>query len=477
MVGKPAVQVVIAGDTKGLEKSLKSSSSALGSFGKTAAGVFGGLAIAKGVGLAVDGIQALGNFALGGVDKLDALGDSMARLDGLAKGLGKTATKADLTKYGVDKTEQAAGALAIAKTGKALGLTAKEVKGMTPELALMGAQLASLGDGDPEKQAALLAKALGGSTKAAKELGVALPAGVGPMKAYRILTEQLAPKLEKATSGTASLADVGDRWDATMGNLQLQLAGFLEKLAPVISALLDQLLPALGKLVDDVGPLVEDLFGSLAEAMTGFLESGGAQAISDIFGAIAGIFAKLASFVMENVVPAFLELAGAIAEELGPIFEKLSDVVDDLFPVLETVWGFIGDTVVPLLTQYVIPLVGDLVTLFLDLVSAISGPLNTALNGLGDLFSKLLDWIRPVLDMLGNLANLAGDVIGNIGGIIGIGQSAPAAAGRGRGAPGAVGLSAGIHITVQTGVGDPVAIGRTVARYLGAYTVRGGSVA
>ena len=70
--------------------------------------MFGGLAIAKGIGLAVDGIQALGNFALGGVDKLDALGDATARLDTLAKGLGDTATTADLTRFGVDKGEQAA---------------------------------------------------------------------------------------------------------------------------------------------------------------------------------------------------------------------------------------------------------------------------------------------------------------------------------------------------------------------------------
>src|SRR6188768_130268 len=175
MAATPAVKVVIAGDTKGLEKSLKKSSGALSTFGSTAAGVFGGLAIAKGVGLAVDGIQALGSFALGGVEKLDALGDSTARLDALAKGLGDTAAKADLSRFGVDKGEQAAAALAIAKVTKALGLTGKQTKQIVPNLDEMAAQLASLGDGNVAGQAELLAKALGGSSKAAKALGVQLP--------------------------------------------------------------------------------------------------------------------------------------------------------------------------------------------------------------------------------------------------------------------------------------------------------------
>ena len=99
----------------------------------------------------------------------------------------------------------------------------------------MAAQLASLGDGDPVKQAELLAKALGGNAKAAKALGIALPKGAdGPGGLRATLMAQLEPQLDKATAARRRLADVGERWDATLGNLQLQLAGFLEKLAPVV---------------------------------------------------------------------------------------------------------------------------------------------------------------------------------------------------------------------------------------------------
>lgn len=472
MAAKPAVKVIVTGDTKGLEKALKSSSGALGSFGKTAAGVFGGLALAKGFSLAVDGIQALGSFALDGVGKLDALGDATARLDTLAKGLGKTATTADLSRFGVDKGEQADSALAIAKTGKALGLTGKQVAKITPDLQTMAAQLASLGDGDPVKQAELLAKALAGNAKAAKALGIVLPKGGTGLENYARIVKQLKPQLDKATGGQASLADVGDRWDATLANLQLKLAGFLEKLAPVISALLDQLIPAFDHLVEVVGPAIEALFAGLAEAFAGFVEDGGASQVADIFGRIADVVGVIGAFIMENVVPAFLELAGAIGKELGPLMVKLADAVDAMMPVWETLWGFISDVVVPILVKYVIPLIGKLLGLFLDIVAAVAGPLNSALKGLGRLFSDIVKWIQPVLDALGDLAGLAGDVLGAVGGII------PHSAGpAGRSASGTVGVrSGGMVVNVNTGVGDPVAIGRAVARYLGAYQLRGGPV-
>lgn len=478
MAATPAVKVVIAGDTKDLEKALKKSSGALGGFGKTALGVFGGIAIAKGVGLAVDGIQALGNFALEGVEKLDAFGDATARLDTLAKGLGQTATEADLTKFGVDKGEQADAALAIAKTGKALGLTGKEVAGITPDLQKMAAQLASLGDGDPVKQSELLAKALAGNAKAAKALGIQLPKGATGLEAYAAIAAQLGPQLDKATSGQASLADVGDRWDATLANLQLQLAGFLDKLAPVISQLLDALLPALQKLVDDVGPLVAVLFENLAGALQGFVEGGGAQEVAAIFSTIASVVGKLAGFIVENVLPTILELAAAIATNLQPILPPLMEAFDALLPILERVWGFVQDVVVPLLVNFLLPVISKILTVIIKLAGAFLRVLGPAIDDISKAFDDLLDFLQPVLDVLGDILGAAGgalDVLSDLPFL----SSAPASASaitRAGGTVAGIRAGGGTTVVVNAGVGDPVAIGRMVAKYLGAYQLRGGTV-
>jgi hypothetical protein len=486
MAAKPAVQVVITGDTKGLERSLKKSGGMLDGFGKTALGVFGGLAIAKGVGLAVDGIKALGGFAMEGVEKLDALGDSVARLDGLAKGLGDAVTAADLTKFGVDKGEAAAAALALAKTGKSLKLTDKQLASATPKLTEMAAQLASLGDGDPEKQAELLAKALGGSAKAAKALGVVLPKGkdVTPMETYAALVEQLAPQLDEATSGTASLADVGDRWDATLANIQLELAGFLEQLAPVVSTLMDVLMPLLKEFVDTVGPLVAGVFAAIGEAVSGFLAGGSGAAMADVFGSIMSVLEKVGTFIAETVIPTLLNLATAIGEQLAPLlppirelFAALMPVIDALFPVLERVWMMISANLVPVI-KVLLPIVVAILGIIIKLATALLRVLAPALDAAVALFDDLVAALKPVFTWLDNILDIAGDVVGKLNSIklpsLPFSLAAPAPASF---AAGPAQLAApAINVTIQTGVGDPVAIGRTVARYLDAWTQRGGAV-
>jgi hypothetical protein len=482
MPGKPAVQVVITGDTKGLEKSLKSSAKGLGGFAKTAGGVFTGMLATKAFDVVVDGLKSVASFALDGIDKLDALGDNVARLDGLAKGLGDTVGKTDLTKFGVDKGEAAAAALAIAKTGKSLKLNGKQLARVTPQFTEMAAQLASLGDGDPEKQADLLAKALGGSAKAAKALGIVLPKGkdVTPMQTYAAIMKQLAPKLKEATSGQASLADVGERWDATLANLQLELAGFLEQLAPVITQLMDVFMPLLREFITTVGPIVAELFGRIADAVSGFLADGGGERVAGVFAGIMDVMGRLFDFIATNVVPVVLELAQALADNLAPLIPPLMEVFDALLPVLQRVWGFVGDVVVPLLANVVFPIISKILEIVLKLAAAFLRALGPAIDNLSKDFQQLLDWLKPVFDWLSKVFDIAGDVIGKLGSIHlpsipGFNAAAPA--GATFAAPGVGQLAAGgtVNVTIQTGVGDPVAIGRTVARYLAAYQGRGGT--
>jgi hypothetical protein len=462
------VRVKIVGDASGLETTLRKSGGALEGFGKTALGVFGGNLLTKGFDLAIGGVQALGNFALDGIGKLDAMGDAVARLDAMAAGLGQTATAVDLTKWGVDSGEAADSALAFAKVAQSLGITGEETKAALPSVQKMAAQLASLGDGNVAGQADLLAKAMAGNAKAAKALGVTLPKGVTGLAALEAITAQLAPQLDEATSGTASLADVGDRWGAVTANLQLQLAGFLESLAPVATQLLDFLVPAMTQLANVVGPALSAVMQSLAGTFSGFLEGGGASGVAKVLGTIADVAGRLGSFLLENVVPVIVDLAGAIIEALQPALEAIGPLWEAWMPVLETVWGFIEATVVPVLRDWVIPFLGKLLEVVIKIATAFGRALGPALEKIGAGFRKLLDWARPVIDALSTIARLGGDAIGAIGGAIGLRSVEP-------GAGSAVAARGGSPVVnVYAGVGDPVAIGREVSRVLGAYTVRAG---
>jgi hypothetical protein len=112
----------------------------------------------------------------------------------------------------------------------------------------------------------------------------------------------------------------------------------------------------------------------------------------------------------------------------------------------------------------------------LKLAAAFLRALGPAIDKLADDFQDLLDFLRPVFDWLSKVFDLAGDVIGKLGSIHlpsipGINAAA---------APASAGVTSyaapSVNVTIQTGVGDPVAIGRQVARYLDAWTTRGGVV-
>jgi hypothetical protein len=461
----PEVKVSILGDASGLEKALGKSSSGLGKLGTEIIGTFGGNLLTKGFDLAAGAVKGLADFALEGVGKLDAYGDSLAMLDARTKGLAGSVDALDLTRWGVDKGEAAAAAAAIAATAQALGVTGDELKVVTPNMTELAAKLASLGDGDPEKVATQLAAALKGSTKAAAALGVELPKGAKGMAAYEAIMAQLAPKVAEATSGQASLADVGERWDATLANLQLQLAGFLDSLAPVISALLDQLMPAFDALVQTVGPILQAAFAGLSAAVSDFAGNGGLATVAELVGTIADVAKRLATFFAERVLPAFMQIASAIAEALGPALAEVGKLWDAWMPVLEGVWSILEATLLPVLTKLLIPALGKLLEIVVKVATALGGALSGAMEKVGGWFRKLESWAQPVIRALQKVADLAGGAIGKVSGVLGIGGRS---GGSSRSAPG------GVSIVVNAGVGDPVAIGREVSRVLGAYSSRSG---
>lgn len=477
MASKPTVTVTITGDEKGLERALGRSQSAMKGFGATALGVFGGNLLTKGFDLAIDAARGFFDFAKGGIDIVDKLGDSVALLDAQAAGLGKAVDKVDLSKWGVDRAEAADAAVAIANTGKSLGLTGDELTKVVPDMTALVAKYSALRDLDPATSAALFAQALKGSSKAAAKLGVELPKGAKGLEAYDAILAQLGPKLDDATGGSRSAADAFASWDAFTKNLQIELGGMLDQLAPVIDALVTALMPILRELVATVAPAVSAAIGAIAAAFTDLLEGGGLAGASDTIGKIAAVFSRMGAFIFDKLVPAFMELAGAIGKELGPIVDELSVTFEKLMPLIEAIWSILAVTLVPFLRDILIPIVGKLITLFLKLVGIFADVLTAAIKTAMSWLGKLGDVLRPILDTLGKVAGLIGDVGGAIGGIIphAAALSAPAGPASSTRMLGAT-AGAGVNVSIHVGVGDPVAIGRQLAQVLNAYGLRGGRV-
>lgn len=460
-----SISVKITGDASDLERALGASTKGLGRLGTEVLGTFGGNLLTKGFDTLVGGLKSAAGWAMEGVDKLDGWGDAIARLEAQAAGLGDAIASIDLTRWGVDKTEAAGAAAEIAAMAKSLGLTDDELRTVTPSMTELAAKLASLGDGNPEAVAKQLAAALKGSSKAAGALGVELPKGAKGMEAYAAIVAQLGPELDKATAGSRSLADVSATWDATLADLQLEMAGYLDQLAPVISAMMDALLPAFRELVNVVGPALAAVFGYISEALGGMAEGGAMQYVTGLLQGILKVAKALGTFLFERVVPVFLELANAIGEALAPVLPIVEEAFAAWMPVLSQVWGFVESVIVPLLTRYVIPALGKVLEVVATLAKALGGALSGALSGISRGFDRLMGFIRPVIDALRKVADLAGSVGGKLGSI-----SLPFGIGKSSGA----GRSGGVVVNVTAGIGDPVSIGREVSRVLGAYSSRSG---
>jgi phage-related protein len=453
---------MVTGDAKKLETAMGSASKSMSSFQSVALGTFAGGLITKGFDLAVSGAKALGKFVLDGVDKLDDMGDALALIETRAKGLSGVVAGMDLTTWGVDKAETAAAAASIAAMSDALALTDAQLHTVVPGMTELAAKLSSLGQGSPEQVADQLAKALSGSARAAKELGIELPKGAKGMDAYNAIMGQLGPKAAAATAGTKSLSDVSATWDAMLANLQLELAGYLDELAPVIAAMLEKLLPVLRELANKVGPAVRAIIGAISRAFTAFVSGGGVQASSSVLRTLAGVARQLADFFGNKVLPTLARVASALGTALAPVVKAAAAAFRDWLPVLNTVWGFLERYIVPILINKLIPMLGRVLTVVAQVAGAIGRTLGAALSTAANLFGRLLNAIQPILNALSRLWDLAKKVGSSLSGALGgiLGRSS----GSGRSGRSLVGSRAGV-VNVYVNGGDPQAVVAAIRSY------------
>jgi hypothetical protein len=450
----PVVNVTITGDASGLDHAFKKAADGVNGFGGSLKRVFNEKIIGGAIDLAAQAAQSAFNFATEGIGKFDELGDAIAVLDSDFKGLSAVIDKTDLTKLGFDKIETATAAKDIADTAKALGLSQKEAEKIVPALTEAAAGYSALTGKDAATSGDLFAKALAGSSKAAKELGVEFTKGMTPAERMQAVMAKWGPLAQDAANGTRSLSDEQATFDAQMANVQTTVGGFLNGvLTPLMAGINDKLFPALSAFGEKYGPSITKVVG----------------AIGDIFGAVFG-------FIEQEVVPIVMEIARAIGKALGPVFKEVGKTIKAWEPIFSAVFGWIKQNVVPLLTGTLIPILGKLLEALAKVSQFVAGALIEAWKRISPVISKVGDILRSVLGLIGDVirkiasAPIIKDFINFISGDSGGSGSTSGNTRTGSGRPGMVPNS----IVVNTGVGDPVAIGREVSRVLGAYSVRAG---
>jgi hypothetical protein len=450
----PVVNVTITGDASGLDRAFKKAADGVNGFGGSLKRVFNEKIIGGAIDLAARGAQEAFNFATDGIGKFDALGDSISLIDADFKGLSGSIDKLDLSKLGFSDIATAEAASAIADTAKALGLSGKEAKAIVPDLTEAAAAYSAMTGKDAATAGDLMAKALGGSSKAAKELGIEFRKGMTPAERAQAVMAKFGPLAKEAADGTRSLADEQGTFNAQMENIQIAVGGFLNNaLTPLMAGINGTLFPALQAFGEKYGPQIAQV----------------TSVIGEVFGAVFG-------FIGNEVVPIVMEVAGAIGKALGPVFAEVGKTIKAWEPIFSAVFGWIKQNVVPLLTGTLIPILGKLLEALAKVSQFVAGALIEAWKRISPVISKVGDILRSVLGLIGDVirkiasAPIIKDFINFISGDSGGSSSTSGNTRTGSGRPGLVPTS----IVVNTGVGDPVAIGREVSRVLGAYSVRAG---
>jgi len=470
--GSPKIKVVVTGDAHQLDRALSKAAGKLTGFGGTFRRVFNERLIGGAFSLLGDAIRGAFDFAQTGLDNFDKLGDALAIVEANASGLADVVSGIDLTKLGFDKIETATAAEDISSAAKAIGLTRKESAKLVPDLLTAAAAYSALTGKDAKTSGDIFAKALGGSAKAAKELGVKFAKTDTPAQRVAKIMAKWGPLAKEAADGTRTLADEQATLDAKMSDLSTSVGGFLDSaLQPLIAGLVNDLIPALQAFWEQHGP-----------------------AILDAFGKIGAVIGTVAGFVINELVPVFLDLYSVFAEKVVPkilAFYKL--IWEKLQPVLETLWDWFKTTAVPFIKDTLLPAIGDLFDLFTKLAGFVSDVLSVAFDTLAVAVDGIDTAVGDALDLIGDLIDAVASapiisdflsfVSGNpkaVGRAVapftlapagGVGSSRSATRAGASGAP-----SGGVSVHISMGVGDPVAVGREVAKVLRAYRSRGGTI-
>lgn len=230
--GKSVIDVLIIGDAKKLVGAFNQVDQSTGGLLKSAAKLaLTGVAIDKGF-----------EFIQDSLGEADRLGDAMQRLNGQvgeldAQKLKDTASAfSDLGLSAQDVLELEAG---FADLATSVGLSDDAITDFAPQAAAAAGALSLIREEDPSTIMDLIAKATGGSARAAKELGVALIDTKDPAAQFKNIMAQLAPQLDQVTKGGKDVEQqqrkLGAQWETLQANVGQLVEGPLTDLLSFIN--------------------------------------------------------------------------------------------------------------------------------------------------------------------------------------------------------------------------------------------------
>jgi hypothetical protein len=314
-----------------------------------------------------------------------------------------------------------------------------------------------------------------------------------------VLTVLLDFIMDKIVPAFERLGDFVGNFGKTMKTDGVDVA-VKDAFGKVVSFLKDDALPAIGKALTDLGKAFVDWikprYKPMLTALGGLISAGARWLVNTGLPKMIDKMEKIGDALVDWIKPKIAPMLEKLGELISAVVQWL---ITDGLPKLVVLWAQWNAAVLGWMVELapdiakglfkmaeallkILPkVIAKLVPVFADfgvamgkaVANAIIGQVNDAFDRIANLAKGPLGGILPDIDVP-NIPELAK------GGIV----SRPTLALIGEAGPEAVvplskmgGMGGGINITVQTGVGDPVAIGKAVSDVLNAYNRRTGNAA
>ena len=423
------INVVVAGDSKKLRKSLGNAKQSLADFSKkvgqvgVAAGVaFAGLG-AKSVGLAVDFEESLSKAQ-------QIFGDAAKGIEANAKGAASA--------VGLSQAEFLEAASSFGVFGKAAGLTGGDLATFSDDLVTVAADVASFNNLKPEEALTKLQAGLRGSNEPLQSIGVLINAAGVEAKALEMGLADANGEISEGNKIMARQALIleqlgkqgalGD-FERTSGGLANQMRILKARFKNVGIEIGRKLLPLVMKgvkIIDrmiDVGKNVVKIFGQ--KGFKGTIEALG-KSLKKLWPTIRKAIATIARKVVKALGKLANKFVDWIRPKIRPMLNKLLEWVQAIgnfiLEKLPLVAGKIGQLAAAFL-EWVGPLAKKLLVKLPTIVATIVEWLATkAIPKIAEAGLKLAEHLVPALLSFGkDVLEGGGSIIGQIGGAIGRG--------------------------------------------------------
>ncbi len=380
--GRRTLTLEIVSDVKRAADGIDSIEGKLGKFGKFATGAavgLGGAFAAAGVGQFAADVLDMGSAVEESRSKLDVL---LGSLSDQPKAWAKTAAE-----IGISEATALEAAGTFANLGNAIGLSAEESASWSTQLPTLAADLASFNNLDVDQAIGAIGAALRGEAEPIRQFGVLLDQATLEAIAYRDGIATVGDALTPAQKAQAAYTAIMEQTTAAQGDALRTADGWANQQRR-LSAQFDNLKAQLGQAIL---PLVE----------------------------------SLATFILEDVIPAFGRFADwtsrnwpKIWATIEPVVTGIRDLVSSVLGFLEGLWERYGERVSGIVVAWA-KLVTDhfqglvkIIAGVVELIGAIfRGDWAAVWDAARGIVQDLLDWLG---DLGSNMARLIGRQLGLI---------------------------------------------------------------